>query len=690
MLSLSPLSQAELCAIIKGMNEPKRFFANVHKFLCLVLVALAAVAVPGCYSDVPVEDESVIGLASIQITKPAEKTIYRKGDRLDTKGLEITATYRNGATKVVSGWTVSGFDSSQDVSSQNVIVMYAEGNISRFTEYNIQYANLSGISITHPAAKVIYSKGDSLDTRGLEITASYKNGMSQVVKGWTVSGFDSSKDVTNQTLTVTYKEGELSFSVQYTIQYADLTGITVTTPPRKTKYRVGDYSSFASYRNRDFLNFSELVLTVSKSDGSSEVIDLSKVESDVLIKDASGRIMVEFLDAAMEGPCKNYYDIPRSKPIDLGNGRTLVFSGYAFIKEDANPQIIVQYTEDVNGTTYSRYGTFGISMNYEPTYRFTDAPIAVDGKNDHYYLGDYPQSAKAAEVLVCNKSMDRGYFKYYVGSDGNYYVKLVDGGESYFKVEPIEWYKKNVDTETGNHFLPVKAIEGGIPFSPANDWMSSGTLPKREAIVKTIDSASGENEKYNYSWTYKYYFLANTYHKSYIADFLNGTNDYGTGVFSGKGFYQTAFSNEAVKCINESTLIECTYFSAMETYTDYGNPDADYWRYFEGWANISTGLTYVQKVALADDILCKGDAAWELTDYVKQKNVTANYMVTKNAGGDAFDPALFILNYYDTSKPISNAGVQDIFYLDSSMTLQHTALNTDNLCIIPTIMIRGK
>lgn len=672
------------------MNEPKRFFANVHRILCLAFVALAAVAVPGCYSDVPVEDESVIGLASIQITKPAEKTIYKKGDILDTKGLEITATYRNGATKVVSGWTVSGFDSSQDVSSQNVIVMYAEGETSRFTEYNIQYANLSGISITHPAKKTIYSKGEELDTTDLEITASYKNGMSQVVSGWTVSGFDSSKDVTSQTLTVTYGEGELSFSVQYTIQYADLTGITITTPPRKTKYRVGDYSSFASYRNRDFLNFSELVLTVSKSDGSSEVIDLSKVESDVLIKDVSGRIMVEFLDAAMEGPCKNYYDIPRSKPIDLGNGRTLVFSGYAFIKEDANPQIIVQYTEDVNGTTYSRYGSFSISMNYEPTYRFTDAPIAVDGKNDHYYLGDYPQSAKAAEVLVCNKSMEKGYFKYYVGSDGNYYVKLVDGGESYFKVEPIEWFQKIADDDDKiSYYMTKKGIEGGIPFTPGNSQLLYQGKYIFETIVKNHEQTNGI-QNHNTSFTWKFYLLYGTYKKSFIADFLNGTNENGSGLYSGKGFYQTAFSSEAGNYVRETTVSESFYYSQMEVYTDYGNPSNDYCDYFEGWdTDHGMPIPYTQKVVLPDDFLCKGASSWELTDYAKQKNVIKNYMVNKTSEGDYITTrAMHITNSFDITKGTDSG--KAVFYLDESMALNNTAVTKDDLCIIPTIQIRGK
>ncbi len=667
------------------MYKHKSIFGIACKFFLTALLASAVMAFSACRSEVPVEDESSIGLASIQITKPADKIIYKKGDTLDTKGLEITATYRNGATKVVSGWTVSGFDSSQDVGSQNVIVMYAEGETSRFTEYNIQYANLSGISISHPAKKTIYSKGDELDTTDLEITANYKNGMSQVVSGWTVSGFDSSADVTSQTLTVTYGEGESSYSVQYSIQYADLTGISVTTMPRKTKYRVGDYAAIDDYKNRDFINLADLVLTVSKSDGSSERIDFNSVQSDVLVRDSNGSVMVEFLNDAMTGPCTNYYDIPRTKAIDLGGGKSIVMSGFAFIKEDANPQVIIEYTEDVGGTKYSRFGSLTLAVNYEPPYKFTDGPVAVSGADGHYYLGDYPQSAKADDVIVCKKSMDRGYFKYYAGSDGNYYVKLESDGEYYFKVEPIEWYKKNVETVTGNHYLPVKAIDGGIPFKPGTDWNSSTGY--FDCIQKNHEYTDGKKTNYH-SYTDKYYFLAGTYKKSHIGDFLNGTSEYGSGLFNGRGFYQTAFSNEAASYVIGTEVYETFYYSRMDVYTDVTNAGNNYWEYFEDWA--PEPITYIQNVALADTLLCSGDSAWALTDYAKKKELANKYMVN-NTEDVQYPRAMMIKNRYnDGATSSETTRGWNVFYLDENMTLQHTEVSADNLCVIPTIRIRGK
>ena len=39
-------------------------------------------------------------------------------------------------------------------------------------------------------------------------------------------------------------------------------------------------------------------------------------------------------------------------------------------------------------------------------------------------FGDWPQTIKAADVTVGSETLVRGGLSYYVGSDGNYYVKV--------------------------------------------------------------------------------------------------------------------------------------------------------------------------------------------------------------------------------------------------------------------------
>lgn len=571
-------------------------------------------------------------------------------------------------------------------------------------------SRLTGISISREPDNITYSKGQDFDPTGIVVEAIYRSGNRKIITDTSklvYSGFDSSANIGSQTITVLYEENGIPQTAKFNIKISNISGLSITVPPRKTKYKVGDYAALENYKNKDFINLAELVLTVSKTDGSVENISIDELakkelsvnnqEGDKRLINESGQMkMVEFLNSNVGErqwkTCTKHIDTPKTKEIylDEDKSRYLVLTGFAFIKEDSSPQINIEYTEKCGDDFVTRSTSFGISVDYNPPYKFTDGPIAVDGKDGHYYLGDYPQTKKLDDVIVCTKCMDKGYFKYYAGSDGNYYVKVVEGGENYFKVEPIEWYPKSIDEVTGNHYLPVKGIEGGIPFTSVNTWMfgyNRDTIDKYDYIQKNSESTS-EAGKYT-STTYKYYILVGTYKKSFVGDFLNGTNEAGTGAYNGKGFYQTAFSNDAGSCIDESTVTEIFFTSQMDTYST--QKDGSTWSYSESWDEMHP-IPYTQKVALADNVLCAGDSAWELTDYVKQKGVTKNYMVNKNKEYSRTE-ALYIKNRCERDGDISDiVRGRPIYYLDSNMDFQYDdsfCLRTD-LCIIPTIRISGK
>lgn len=56
--------------------------------------------------------EPVITLSSIKITKLPAKTSYFVGDNFDSAGIAVTATYSDKSTKVITGYTISGFSSA--------------------------------------------------------------------------------------------------------------------------------------------------------------------------------------------------------------------------------------------------------------------------------------------------------------------------------------------------------------------------------------------------------------------------------------------------------------------------------------------------------------------------------------------------------------------------------------------------
>ena len=74
---------------------------------------------------------TVVLLDSISVTKTPTKTEYYVGGTLDTTGLEITATYTDGSTKIVdNGFAISGFASS--VAGKNTITVAYDGKTVTF------------------------------------------------------------------------------------------------------------------------------------------------------------------------------------------------------------------------------------------------------------------------------------------------------------------------------------------------------------------------------------------------------------------------------------------------------------------------------------------------------------------------------------------------------------------------------
>ena len=70
-----------------------------------------------------------IKLVSIEITHSPNKTSYRPGQTFDPAGMEVTATYSNGATLLATGWTYTPTGALTE-SDQNVTVIYTEGGVS--------------------------------------------------------------------------------------------------------------------------------------------------------------------------------------------------------------------------------------------------------------------------------------------------------------------------------------------------------------------------------------------------------------------------------------------------------------------------------------------------------------------------------------------------------------------------------
>ncbi len=85
------------------------------------------------FEDVPV-------LESIAVTTPPANTTYTAGEALDLSGMVITATYSDGSTAAVTGYTTAPAEGStlDTEGTVPVTVTYAEGEIEKTAAFNVQ------------------------------------------------------------------------------------------------------------------------------------------------------------------------------------------------------------------------------------------------------------------------------------------------------------------------------------------------------------------------------------------------------------------------------------------------------------------------------------------------------------------------------------------------------------------------
>ena len=191
-----------------------------------------------------------------------------------------------------------------------------------------------------------------------------------------------------------------------------------------------------------------------------------------------------------------------------------------------------------NTEVYAKWSyKFYAKYQFLPDYT---SPNNTDNTWTYVAFGDWPQTIKASEVTVDeSKSKQMGMFTYYLGSDGNCYVKHND---DYYKVEPIIWRvltenylvpdENGQPVESGNSLLLAeKILTGGIPY-----YVNTSS--------RTIGNATVYPNNYKYST---------------IRAWLNGldvvkSDSENDSTYKDKGFLQTAFTTSAQKLIAETIV----------------------------------------------------------------------------------------------------------------------------------------
>ena len=283
---------------------------------------LATAEISGFNSSKPVKGQEVVirikgmravvrvdivskALASIQITKLPVKTTYLVGETADWRGLEVTGTYNDGTKEVLSvgGNHITGFDSSKPLKGQKITVT-VNGLTATFT-VDIEGKVLESIRVVKDPQKRVYKVGESLNVTGLLVYAKYADGSEESISldRLTLTGFDSSKPVREQIVTIAFEGKTTTFIVE--IIDRTLSGIEIRSLPTKTNYKVGEalsldgLSVYGLYNND---SEEKLVITMDHIQGfnsskavNSQVITVSYGGyADTFVVQISAKVSVKY------------------------------------------------------------------------------------------------------------------------------------------------------------------------------------------------------------------------------------------------------------------------------------------------------------------------------------------------------------------------------------------------------------
>ena len=255
-------------------------------------------------------------------------------------------------------------------------------------------------------------------------------------------------------------------SATYTVR--KLTSITIT-PPTRTVYSVGDK-----------FDPTGMVVTATYDDGETRMVE-GKISSDT---------------STLTG------EIGINKPVTVSYAEGDMTTDATFTVDVAS----YQFTETVQAYEYPDGQTGTASATSTPK---VDNPV-------YKKFGDWPQTIKGKDIEIGSNTLTRGSLDFYVGSDGNYYVKTEekangsgdeykysdgtqagqDGtSEKWFKVEPIVWrvLTENYNSTGNALLLAEKILTGGIPWDDdKNNYMESN-------IRKWLNGNSSSGEQSDYS-----------------------------------------------------------------------------------------------------------------------------------------------------------------------------------------------
>ena len=228
-------------------------------------------------------------LVSIAITKRPNKIVYIVGESLDTTGMEVTATYSDSSTALVTDYTVSK-TGPLELTDTKITVTYQDKTAVLSINVKPKPAvTLSSIAITKAPDKVEYHAGEIFDVTGMEVTATYSDDSKKIVTGFTV---DKTGPLTMADTVVTVSFEGKTATQTITVLEAIITRLELTQAPTKQNYLVGEKFSSEG-----------MVISGVKTDNTKEVItDYTIVDADRSLAKEDTKMVITYETFTLDVP----------------------------------------------------------------------------------------------------------------------------------------------------------------------------------------------------------------------------------------------------------------------------------------------------------------------------------------------------------------------------------------------------
>ncbi len=451
-------------------------------------VQSVTVTYEGKTSSFDVEVEEVV-VSGVSIKTAPSKTSYYVGDKLNTTGLTLTATYNNGSTQVIDGGFTCSTESLAKAGTQSITVTYGD----KTANFNVSVSEivLSSISIKTNPSKTSYYVGDVLDTTGLTLTAKYNNGSTKTVSsGFTCQPVTFSKSGT-YTLSVTYGGKTAQFKV--TAKDLLVSHISIKTKPSIKTYYIGDK-----------LDTEGLTLTVTYSNGSTATVNsgftcqpetFSKAGTQTITVSYGGKISqfkVSVRDVYLSRisiktkPTKTSYSV--GDKLDT-TGLTLTAS----YNDGSTKTISSGFT--CSSDSFSKAGSYTVTVTYGGKSTTFKVNVSAKGNSssssdtDNSKVNDtgittyYREKTSTYSFSKDNSVCKTDEFSYCISETTPNDVRIVKR----YKLKPNTVYVVLADVKTKNVVCKENVAKAEISAGPLGACISIGTVQYSVGVSGTSD-----------------------------------------------------------------------------------------------------------------------------------------------------------------------------------------------------------